>query len=74
MEEFILNPEQHINFNGKDWNILRAYLKDRSAVVVDQLCGDKSLDETTMLRGQLRAYRDLLSLEQMAASQAAKQE
>lgn len=66
MDDFINNPQDHINFYGKDWSILRAYLKYKQDIIMDSLCRDLSQEETNVLRGNLRGIRDILSLEQAA--------
>jgi hypothetical protein len=73
MENYSQSPENYLNFHGKDWNVLRSYLREQQELTMLKLCENVSHDETLILRGKLRAIRDILALEQ-AAPKAASQE
>ena len=66
MSDYETQPEQYLNFNTAEWNIIKTYLKGRQEALLSALCSTLSHDETNVKRGQLMQIRDLLSLEQVA--------
>lgn len=67
--EYASAPEKHINFGGKDWRVIRAYVENRLDILVGQLCQELSDNQTNVIRGQIAALRDFIQLEKQAATE-----
>jgi hypothetical protein len=65
-EEYVHTPEAHVNFHSHDWLVLRTFILAKVESCVAKLCSDLSQDETSKVRGELVAYREMLNLETAA--------
>lgn len=65
-----VSPEDNINFNGKDWHTLKTFLQMMLENSVSQLCGDKPIEDTQKLRGQILCLKTILDLETSARQKA----
>lgn len=68
MSDYETQPEDHLNFNSKEWAVIKAYLKGRQESTLSSLCSVLSQDDTNLKRGYLMCIRELLFLEQAAAN------
>lgn len=51
-----------IDTNTETWKVIASHVEQRIAKLARDLEGDKTETETTKIRGQLRAFREVLSL------------
>lgn len=57
------NPEESINFEGRDWSILREWLRYEIDSATYMLCGNITHDESNKLRGKILFAKTILDLE-----------
>jgi hypothetical protein len=67
----MIKPEEHIMFGGRDWELIKAYLKEEQEQKIRMLVSATDHDTSNRIRGALSMIQALLSLE-TAADKAAK--
>lgn len=68
----MIQPELHLAFAGRDWQILKRWLEETKAVKVGLLIAATEHDKSNQIRGSLSMIDAILALE-TAAHRAAQQ-
>jgi hypothetical protein len=64
----------HINFNGRDWGLMKQYLEDQKRIAVDILCAPNTgQDETNSIRGRILFINLMLKKGEFLAKEANSQ-
>jgi hypothetical protein len=67
-----MNQELDINFHGRDWILMKAYLEKMQKDKIGLLIGADSQSQSDKIRGALQLISQLLALEAAAQSRAAQ--
>lgn len=67
----MIRAEEHIMFEGRDWQVLKAWLNEKYENKVGMLITSTNHDQSNEIRGALKMIKEILQLEH-AAKLAAK--
>lgn len=68
----MIQPELHMSFSGRDWQIIKKWLEETKAIKVGLLIAASDHDKSNQIRGSLSMIDSILALE-TAAQRAAYQ-
>lgn len=60
-----------INFNSRDWGLMKQYLEDQLDTAMDVMCQNIDQDETNRLRGRILFINMMLKRADFLSKQAA---
>lgn len=67
----MINAHEHIQFENRDWQVIKAWLLEKKERKIGLLIQAKDNDESNKIRGSLGFIQEILALE-TAATQAAR--
>lgn len=66
------SPFDQVNFQGRDWGLMKQYLEEQLQTSMEYMCTDLSIDDVNKLRGRILFINTLLKRADLILKQAAK--